>query len=191
MHPIIPATEAAVATAPFKIVILYQNLTGGIRAREMAERLGSQANSQAELNVMLWKFDVLEYPSMQELAAQDAASADMLIVAADLEKLPPVSVRDWLEHVLPVARGKDTNCALVAMLRPGEEGRITWSSQNEVRDYFQQVAVKLAMDFFCKIDSDPAETGSGRKQDLTEGNLLFLDESFTPDARWRRWGINE
>jgi len=199
MNSPLPATDAPVSPAPFKIVIVYENLTAGIRAQETVERLGKQMNTEAGVSVALWKFDVLEYPSMQEQAAQDAADADMLIISTGINTLPPVSVRDWLEHVLPVARQQnpragiiEVRCALVALLNQEDQNRVTWGSQNNVRDYLEQIAINQGMDFFCKHEETTPEAGSvAPKQNFPASPLMFLDESFTPDVGWRRWGIND
>ncbi|HEX4351098.1 MAG TPA: hypothetical protein VH251_11955 [Verrucomicrobiae bacterium] len=183
----------AAASAPvFKIVIVYGSLKDGIRAQETAERLGKELAQETEVNVALWKFDVLHYPSMQEQAAFDAAAADMLIISADANAMLPAQVREWLEHVLPSVKHPETQGALVALLGEDGQKRITWTPQHEVRDFLEQVARKNGMDFFIKNDGANSElSGIAPKQDLAVDTLVFLDEPFTPDVGWRRWGIND
>lgn len=190
MHPTL-RSGASTAVPPFKIVIVYGNLTDGIRAQETAERLGKELASETAVSVALWKFDVLNYPSMQEQAAFDAVGADMLIVSADANVKLPVHVRDWLEHVLPMAKQPETQGALVALLAADEQ-RVTWEVQHDVRNFLEQVARKNGMDFFARDEQkDPALNGITPQQDLAANTLVFLDEPFTPDVGWRRWGIND
>ena len=179
------------ATVPFKIIIIYENLAAGIRAQETAERLSKQLNPDTEMNVDLWKFDLLAHTSMQERAARDAADADMLIVSADANTKLPVHVRSWLERLLPVVERPEARRALVALLAADREHRVTWEAE-DVRDYLQHVAAEQGMDFFCKNDPAPSKADDiAHPRDLPANSHLFLDEAFTPDISWRRWGIND
>lgn len=180
-------SKIASDTTPFHIVIIYENFTAGIRAQETAERLANQLQSDVEISVELWKFDLLAYPSTCSQAARDIATADMVVVSTDSrDKLPPY-VREWLETALPI--GQSNPRALVAIVGEDEAG-ITWET-TEACDYLRQLAHKMGMDFFCNGDETLPDLEQLSRNPVQSGNLLFLEETMTPEIGWRRWGIND
>src|SRR5262245_59931785 len=133
MPPSSFAYDVLTLPAKFKVVIIYESLAAGIRAQETAERLAQQLPSETEVSVSLWKFDLLNYLTMQDRPAIDAADADMLIVSAEANSKLPIQVRDGLEYVLPI-QGGGARRAMVALLGHEQTSRVTWGGA-DVQDY--------------------------------------------------------
>jgi len=167
-------------TQAFKIVIVYENSPGAIRAKEMAERLATQMESECDS----WPFELLAVGRVREHAATMASEADMIIVACNGQDPLPNDVVEWVEGWLPQKRF--THSGLVALL--GDEGK----SQTEppmLCAYLEKVAERGNMDFICNLgrwwQQEPADT----IVNTPEGTAAYPK---TPEySAARGWGIND
>ena len=83
-------------------------------ACEVLELVERNLKNEGRLNYLWWNFEVLAIPALRELAAAEAAAADMIIIGIhESRELPPV-VTDWMHQWLPLR--KDRPGALVAVL---------------------------------------------------------------------------
>jgi hypothetical protein len=85
------------------ILIAYEDFETGKRAQRVCREIAEAARSDAAIGPDAWKFDLLRLPPMRKLAVQEAAKANLLVLAPrDGEALPPF-VLDWirlsLQHV--------------------------------------------------------------------------------------------
>src|SRR5262249_38672703 len=104
----------------FKILIAYETVSSGLRAREMSERLATRLHSEFEMSSEVWKFELLNHPQLRQQAANEAAVADMIIMAMRRAGELPPHVKHWIESWLPQRRGGAA--ALVALLDESEDG---------------------------------------------------------------------
>src|SRR5882762_7632709 len=97
------------------ILILFEDLPTGKRGKQVYDYLSSHLSADFQFNHKLWKLSVLATPMVRELAAKDAAEADILIfsVHGDGELSP--EVKSWLDISIG-QRG--TPIALVALFDP-------------------------------------------------------------------------
>jgi len=140
-------------SAPFKILIVYEPwmayeiLGVAVRPYELSERLAGVINSRCETDCDLWTFAMLSHPHLRDWAAAEAASANMIIIAARGDKELPDHVKTWMESWLPQRR--EGLATLVGIL--GEEAEPsgqTW----RLCAYLRQMAEKGHMRFFCQAD---------------------------------------
>jgi hypothetical protein len=173
----------------FKIVIAYENLAAGLRAKEMTERLAAQLESELEVKSDLWKFEMLDHPQLRGHAATAAAAADMVVVSTGRSDELPAHVQTWIDDWLPLKKGGVT--ALVALVDPATESP---GKPSRLCAYLRQVAEEGGMDFF----SQPAVSRRGRWDDSfatlqpwAKDSSLVLDGAFQDPPAWRGWGIND
>jgi len=138
-----------------KVVIIYDDFAAGQHAIRTSKSLLDQL-SDFEFQTTLWKFAVLRSPKLKEMAAQDAAEADVVIVAAHVRGELPTDIKSLLE--LWVERKKQGPTALVAMLG-GAEGNIEGISQTQ--HYLQEVANRGHSDYFVRRFEFPEDHGEG------------------------------
>ena len=172
----------------FKVVIAYEDLEAGKHAKRTYDFLTQNLGTECEFSNQMWKFDVLGISKLREIAAKDAAVADVLMISSRGDLGLPTGVKVWIESWL--AQGTRA-IALVALFHPGFENSRT------VRAYLADVARRGGLGFFAQPDQWP-------------GNDNFIDE-FT--VRWQqtcnekapvplryaeplvepapRWGLNE
>jgi hypothetical protein len=175
----------------FRILIAYETLSSGLRAREMSERLAARLQSEFEMSSDVWKFELLSHPQLRAQAASEAAAADMIIMAARRATELPAHVKHWIESWIPQRRGGAA--ALVALLDEPEEGEGSGASA-PLGAYLQRVAEAGHLDFFCQM-------GGGRQQDFdcavetihrrTERRSPDLEEVLQHSGCGREWGVND
>src|SRR4051794_21772473 len=97
----------------------------------------------------MWKFDVLAIPNLREMAARDAATADIVIVSCRGGSELPAQVKSWLELWL----AQQSNAiALVALF----DSRGEDTAQNLAnRTYLAEAAKRGQMEFFAQPNQRP------------------------------------
>src|SRR6266496_5988323 len=120
-----------VRSAPFRILIVYEpwmayeTLGIAVRPYEVSERLAGVLRSRCETDCDLWTFELLRQPRLRGWTATQAASADMIIIAARADKELPDYVKTWIESWLPQKR--EGLATLVGIL--GEEAEPAGQTQ--------------------------------------------------------------
>jgi len=148
-----------------------------------------KGGTQSGCEPSLWKLDLLLIPKFRELAAHEAAAADMLVIAAHDRESLTVTLQTWIE-TWPV-RTAGRRGALVALLELGE-GRT--EVRAETLMFLRNAAETSQMDLFVQSFQPPA------RNDLLTAELIaqravavssVLDDILHHPAPAPRWGINE
>ena len=173
----------------FKVLIIYEEVTTGQRAMRMIGDVLRGSGAHTDFEPSLWKLDLLLVPKFRELAAREAAAADMVVISAHDRETLPVAVQTCVEawpSRVPTHRG-----ALVALIELTE-------TQTEARPetalFLRKLAEQAGMDFFVQWFRPPART-----TELTVAQIAqragvvssVLDEILHHPAPAPRWGINE
>src|SRR5215472_17322151 len=79
------------------VVIAYEDLETGKRAMKTYDYLVEHLGEQCLFANQMWKFDVLAVPKLREIAARDAAAAEIIIIAAHEGRDLPTEVKSWIE----------------------------------------------------------------------------------------------
>jgi hypothetical protein len=96
------------------ILVLYEDFTAGLQAKEWLDRLAHQLEYEAEFDANLWRFDVLRAPAFAEHAISDAAKADIIVLSAHTGVGLLAPVGEWLNQCLRLRANQST--ALVVLL---------------------------------------------------------------------------
>ena len=145
-----------------KIIIVHENLIGGIAAGVVFRRLVAQLEAELQIksgawriDSNVWKFEMLRDPEMFVQAATEAADADMIILSIGSDGLPS-RVKKWIELTLPMKNGRPA--ALVALLdRENDSSGEPIASEA----YLRSLAGQYALDFFCNTDDQSRHLASG------------------------------
>jgi hypothetical protein len=164
------------------VVIAYEDLETGKRAIKTYEYMVEQLGDQCLFSNQMWKFDVLMVPKLKDIAAKDAAAADIIIVSAHEGKPLPNEVKAWMETWLSY---KSQASALVGLF--GNE-----SVNRPVRDYLAEVARRAKIEFFCQPGILPGTTRTTptRAWERDDKSYAFLSRA-TEMPAVSHWGINE
>ena len=94
--PSVDSSETEVNPA-LNVVIAYQDLETGKRAMKTYDYMIEHLGSQCLFTNQMWKFDVLNIPKLREMAAKDAAGADIVIISCHARSELAPEVRAWIE----------------------------------------------------------------------------------------------
>jgi len=172
----------------FNVVIAYEDFETGKHAKKTYDFLADNLGHDCRFTNQMWKFEVLSIPKLREIAAKDAANADIVMISCHGRDLPP-EVRAWLELWL----AEPTHpIALVALF-----DRANPEDTAEVRSYLASVATRGQMEFFAQPDEWPGSHKQNdwmplsRTETLNDGALSILASGIQQDRSFSRWGINE
>jgi hypothetical protein len=147
----------------------------------MIEHLGSQCLFTNQM----WKFDVLGVPKLREIAAKDAAAADIIIISAHEGNELPSETKAWIEMWLAY---KTQASALVGLF--GNE-----SPYNPARDYLAEIAKRANVEFFCQPGFWPGKAETHDKTSVAweqnERTFSALTAVMNEEPITSHWGINE
>src|SRR5260370_23268905 len=101
-------------TSSSEVLIVYDSVRSGKRAKELCDRLGQQLAPHCELNLSVWSVSALQLSTRALAACREAEHATLLIVAVNGDNALPRSVNNCLQRC---ARGiHAADGALVAQL---------------------------------------------------------------------------
>jgi len=102
-------------TSILDVLLVYDSVRSGKRAKELCDRLGQQLAPDCKLNLSVWSLSALQLlPTIARAAASEADHAALLIVAVNGDKTLPRPVKSCLHWCACGIRAADG--ALVAQL---------------------------------------------------------------------------
>ena len=184
---IVPDAETNPA---FSVVIAYEDFETGKHAKRTYDFLVENLGHDCTFVNQMWKFDVLSIPKLREIAIEDAARADIILISCRGSDLPThvkVWMEAWLEH-------KPHPLALVALFGCPREGMHQVSA---TRDFLAEVAKRGGMEFFAQADDwsgvkrDQAQPGISDRLGFNQTALTSLAGIARHDGSVRRWNLDE
>ena len=124
-------------------MMVYEDFDMAVQAKKVCDLLAQEAGVGDEVQLSVWRFDVIASDDPSNAAGPQAEQADVIVVAArDLDRLP-AQVDDWLER-WPAHRHAGPG-ALVAVFHPDAAQDGTTSG---VALLLWRAAARAGMDFF-------------------------------------------
>ena len=185
--------DAAVGEARGRldVLLVYEDLSTGLRARYAFEQVRRQLNPEADLNLHLWRFDLLRQPPLLERAAREAAKADVVFLSAHGQGELPGIVNSWLAQWAERRHGGP--CALVVLLdtRGGDA-----STANSALEALRTRALAAGVNVFVHAPGTRQtewDSASDEISPLPETPAAPPVHILHGDGRHlhRDWGINE
>jgi hypothetical protein len=173
-------------TSTFNVVIAYEDFETGKHAKKTYDFLVEHLGEEFRFSNQMWKFDVLAVSKLREMAAKDAASADIIIVAAHGSNEVPDELKAWMELSL---KEHPRAIAIVGLFDTQEY------QDNPTRTYLADAARRGEIEFFSQPGIWPGgETGDVFAFESHERNnkafsVLAGMARQEPDVS--HWGINE
>ena len=136
-------------TCNLNVVIAFEDVSAGKHAQRFYEYLSERLGGEFEFTRYQWNFSLLKDANVREVAARDAATADIIIVATHGDHDLPDHFKSWIQLWL----GKNANpMALVALFDRPNSCEITRAL---IRSYLNDVARVGGMEFFAEPDNSP------------------------------------
>ena len=121
----------------------FEDSITGARVKEFRQSLCRDLGVGCRIVEHVWLFNTFRLRELQQIAAEEAAASDLIIVSAHRAAALPDEVRDWIELWLrPIVRHP---AVLIALLDPIEEG-----AANPLQDYLRDVAKRGRMEFLAE-----------------------------------------
>jgi hypothetical protein len=127
----------------FYVVIIYQDISAGRRAKHFYDRVVQALTDEYNFSLEVWNFQVLALPEIGNSVAQATAQADCVILSMHGQAQLSVQIRHWIERWSGLIA--DYKPALVALLAQPETRRGTVPS---ALDYLRSVADRAGIDLF-------------------------------------------
>jgi hypothetical protein len=122
---------------------IFEDSITGTRVKEFRQSLSRDLGGGCRIVEHVWLFNTLRLRELREIAAEEAAGSDLIIISAHRSDALPDEVRDWIElWVRPILRHP---AVLLALLDPTEEG-----VSNSLQAYLQEVAGRGGMEFLVE-----------------------------------------
>jgi hypothetical protein len=169
------------ATKRCGVVSIYEDLGGRDLLLQLCGSLTRKFKNDLEFQFDWWRFKYLADPEIAMEAAQSAARADLILLAAQSPELP-VEVQKWFEGWLPKREAGDGALVLV---QPSPKG-----ASQSLPAYLRLTAKRARLDYLRLSSPGPAAGVAGTVAGLPllqhDANELLADED-----RPLHWGINE
>jgi hypothetical protein len=150
----LPSNSADRGTIPeFNVVIAYEDFNAGKQAKAAYDFLVANLTHEWSISRQMWKFEVLGIPELRNMAAKEAARANLIIVSSCGDRDLPVEVKAWIEAWLGY---QGNSVALVALFDCPPEG----AERTQVAQaYLEGVAKRGRMEFFTWPELWPERAG--------------------------------
>lgn len=86
----------------------------GLQALQLYQRVAKRFGPEYRFQLDLWKFEALAVPSLGKHAADEAAAADLVIIAVNRDDRVPLDLRIWIEQWTQRRTGKDRALVLLS-----------------------------------------------------------------------------
>ena len=136
-------------TCNINVVIAFEDATAGKHAEAFYEHLKERLGAEFDFTRYQWSFNLLEDLHVRDVAAHDAATADIVIVATHGDGELPEHVDAWFQGWVGRNAGP---MALVALFdRPAECAE----TREDLRSSLARMAQTGGMDFFAEPENSP------------------------------------
>jgi hypothetical protein len=134
-----------------RLVLLatFEDSVTGMRVKEFCQGLSRDLGQQCQIIEHVWLFSTFRLRELQEIAAEEAATSDLIIISAHRAESLPDEVKHWFDLWLH-QKGK-RHAVLLALLDPSYEG-----ASRSMETYLQEVARRGGMEFLVQSGEGPA-----------------------------------
>jgi hypothetical protein len=172
----------------FNVAIIYEEIELGKLAKRTCDFLVDSIGLGCGFTHQIWKFDALSIPVFREVATQDAAGTDIVVLACQTGNLPS-PVLSWLQTWLERAASP---LALVALFDPGANNPQTLAARASLSSLAERSGVEFFTPGSEELDDhlparDYPSPSRSERPDRDRAPYIVHD-----DYRGvTHWGINE
>jgi hypothetical protein len=171
----------------FNVVLAYDEVAGGLRAKECFDDLTRLHSESFQFKCQLWNFGVMQSPELFEAAAHDAARAEMMVIATRQSEAISGEAKRWIEDWI---RSRKAGPDAILVLLSGNAA----AAESGPGASLRKMAERWGVTFLCKGVGWPArgsqsaaQTASSMRHEARPGPAPVA----IADAGQPRWGLNE
>jgi len=159
-----PRVKMMLMKRTFTAVMAYEDASTAERAKKAWDHLVCTLQGHSDPGLRLWKFDVLRIREMRDVAARDAAQADMILIATRGAGELPAEVKAWIDGWLAHKSEAQDDQSTLAVLFDAPPDKVGVPALAQFA-YLQRAARRGNMDFLVStFDQSGATTGFSRLQ---------------------------
>lgn len=128
-------------TNPFRLLSIYDSFEASREAAYAAEVVLRELGEEIDVDKTSWDLQSLESSSLRNLAAAEAARADVIVVAFSSEN-PTDTFKQWTSEWQCV---RELSSGLLALIPSGDS-----KTGGDLADFLYETAVTAQMDFLCR-----------------------------------------
>lgn len=133
-------------SASLNVLVAYDNLRSGIKAKNLCDRLTRYLDPPCELRISFWSFSALQLPHLARTAEEEAAQTHLLIVAINGDGDLRPRVKSWFSRCF--RRIRSNGGALTAQFHGILRMHLELSPAYEC---LKQIADNAGVDFFSEV----------------------------------------
>ena len=136
------AASPGVEETPFRLLVVYDSDDAKMQAQDASDFILNEVGDAVVVEKTFWNVRSLGVLSVQEKAVNQAADADVILLALSAQR-PTAELMNWTESWLKLRRDSE---GLLAVIPTG-------GVKNDAADlvqYFYETAVSANMDFLCR-----------------------------------------
>ena len=130
------------------VVAVYQDSSTGARVHEFCRSLSRHLGENCRLIHQVWLVNEFWMPQLKEIAAREAASADLIIISIHHADSLSDEVKGWFDSWL--SQKANRHMALVALF-----DRVDQGDSSSTRAYLEEVAQRGDMEFLAQSEEMP------------------------------------
>ena len=134
-------------TCNINVVVVFEDSAAGKHAEAFYEHLSRRLGGEFGFARYQWSFSLLQDVSVRDAAADDAAMADIVIIATHGDAELPEHVDTWLQAWV----GRNTGPMALVALFDGPAHDL--ETREELRSSLSRLAQTGGMDFFAEPDN--------------------------------------
>ena len=182
-------TSSPTPMPQFEIVLAYQDLPTGLRARQFLNHVLDHCQLGSEFKLTLWKLDLFHLPELCEQAVHAACEAALVVLSLRGDLGLEAKTEHWLAQWIKRRDGEE--CAL-AVLIDCDMQRLDSVGQTlfRLQDMTQLSQVRLFVGFMPSAPAQHLSTATPESEN-TETLLAVHNDMRRPPNNFHEGGINE
>jgi hypothetical protein len=124
------------------LLAAFEDSATGNRVKEFTQDLSRDLGEECRVIEHVWLFNTFGLPELQEIAAEEASTSDLVVISMHQAESVPDGVKGWID--LWLKRRTRQPAILLALLDADYEG-----ASSSVETYLKQVARRGGMDFLA------------------------------------------
>ncbi len=171
-----------------KVLLVYEDFETGLTARHTLDGIIQAFDAAADVQVNLWRFDLLVDPVLRGEAAEEANEAELVIVSLHGHEPLPSGAKSWLDEWF--GRERKHESALVVLL---DLDALHTPLAEEMLEKLNTATRRAGIEMFIH-HGDAQLRWTSAVQDIqhrAETRTLLVDEILDERPSFRHWGINE
>ena len=125
------------------ILATFEDSITGMRVKEFCQSLSRNLGEHCQIIEHVWLFSTFRLRELQEIAAEEAAASNLVIISVHQAEALPDEVKSWID--LWLSHKGARRAVLLALLDPPYEG-----ASDSTGSYLHEIARRGGMDFLVE-----------------------------------------